>query len=328
MNGAPEVLVVGGGNIGSRHVQGLARAARPLAITVVDPNPDSLKLAADRFAESPKGAGHSLALSASLDEAPPAADVCIVATPAGPRPRIVQQIARERRARFLILEKFLFQARADYGAAARALAEAGIPAWVNCPRPMWPSYRQARADIAGNGPVALHVVAGRAAALATNAIHFLDALDFLAGRGRTWTLRGDRLRKIEGGGRHAGAVEFAGALYGVSDRGDMFSFMLNDDGGPHHVDISAPGRRWIVREGAGKAGAASAETDWAWSEIDFAVPYQSAITGDAATALLDTGDCALPTLAESSALHLAMLDAYFEALGVAADAQTDKCPVT
>jgi len=175
MTGAPEILVVGGGNIGSRHVQGLARATRPLAITVTDPNPDSLKLAADRFAEAPKAADHKLALAASLDAAPAVADVCIVATPAGPRPQIVERIARERRARFLILEKFLFQARADYGAAERALAEAGIPAWVNCPRPMWPSYRQARAEIAGDGPVALHVVAGRAAALATNAIHFLDA---------------------------------------------------------------------------------------------------------------------------------------------------------
>lgn len=323
-----KVLIVGGGGIGSRHLQALARSDRPFAITVVDPSEASRDVARTRFGEVPHGAAHDLTLVAGLDEAPAAVDVCIIATPAAPRRGIVEFLAANVSVRFLILEKILFQARADYPDVARILADAKIPAWVNCPRRLWPGYRDMRDQIAGTGPVTLHVVSGRRTALGTNSIHFLDTLDFLAGGERAWTLRGDRLSLLDAGSRHGQTTEFKGCLYGASDRGDFFSFTLHDDSSYHLLDISAPGHRWVIREPNSAALVTSEAAAWAWSEVAFPLVYQSTITGDVVADLLDNGRCELPTLGQSSALHLAVLDAYFEALAIPDATETTACPVT
>lgn len=328
MTARPHILVIGGGGIGSRHLQALAQADRPYALTLVEPSASARETARSRFDEVPHGATHALEMVADLESAPDEADLCIVATPAAPRRAIVEQLVAGKSVRFLILEKVLFQARADYRRVADLLAAAGIPAWVNCPRRLWPGYREARRQIDGAGPVTLQVAAGRRAALGSNAIHFLDVLDFLAGGGRSWSLRGDRLSVLDTGSRHAGMVEFQGVLYGTSDRGDFLSFSLADDAGPHLVQIAAPGRRWTIREPEMTALAASESEGWAWREVPFPLLYQSALTGQVVADILDRGSCDLPSLATSSALHLALLEAFFQALSLPDATQDTPCPVT
>lgn len=323
-----DILIIGGGGIGSRHLQALARMERPFSITVVDPSEESRELAKTRFGEVPCGAAHRLTVVSDLADAPATADVCIVGTPAGPRRAIIEQLAARHRIRFLILEKILFQARADYPQVARILADAGISAWVNCPRRLWPRYQEMRERIAGAGPVALHVVSGRRTALGTNAIHFLDTLDFLSGGGRRWVLQGNGLSALEAGSRHQQVVEFKGHLHGASDQGDFFSYTLHDDAAFHVLDVSAPGYRWVIREANGVALTASEADGWEWTEVEFPLVFQSTITGTVVSDLLDGGDCNLPTLAESSALHLAVLDSYFEALALPETTETTVCPVT
>lgn len=322
------MLILGGGGIGSRHLQALAASTKPLAMTVVDPSEASREIARQRFHEIRPGAEHLLTLTGALDEAPRRVDVCIVATPAHVRRAVVEQLLAHAQVRFLILEKILFQARADYRAMASMLADAKVAAWVNCPRRLWPQYRTMRDQIAGGGPVALHVVSGRRTALGTNSIHFLDTLDFLAGEERRWRLHGDRLSPLDVGSRHDQAIEFKGCLYGFSDRGDVFTYTLHDDATTHVLDIAAPGRRWLVREAQSTALVASAEESWAWRDMEFPLVYQSRITGDVVADLLDRGRCDLPSLAQSSALHLAVLDAYFEALALPETTEETRCPVT
>ena len=44
MNSAIKVLIVGGGQIGSRHLQGALKSTHRLSITIVDPSLSSLEL--------------------------------------------------------------------------------------------------------------------------------------------------------------------------------------------------------------------------------------------------------------------------------------------
>ena len=44
-----KVAIIGAGQLGSRHLQGLKVAASPLEITVMDSNEDSLKVAKERY---------------------------------------------------------------------------------------------------------------------------------------------------------------------------------------------------------------------------------------------------------------------------------------
>ena len=44
-----QVAVIGAGQLGSRHLQGLKVASSPMEITVMDSNEDSLKIAKERY---------------------------------------------------------------------------------------------------------------------------------------------------------------------------------------------------------------------------------------------------------------------------------------
>ena len=48
------IVLIGAGQLGSRHLQGLAKISHESHITVVDPNPESLELAKVRYAECPE----------------------------------------------------------------------------------------------------------------------------------------------------------------------------------------------------------------------------------------------------------------------------------
>ena len=66
---------------------------------------------------------------------------------------------------------------------------------------------------------------------------------------------------------------------------------------------------FIVRESEGKAWASSEAGGWQWEEREARIPYQSQVTTGVVESLLATGECGLAPLAESSRLHLALLEA-------------------
>ena len=44
----PHIAIIGAGQIGSRHLQGLTKIKQSINITVIDPNPAALKMAKKR----------------------------------------------------------------------------------------------------------------------------------------------------------------------------------------------------------------------------------------------------------------------------------------
>ena len=48
-----QIAIIGAGQLGSRHLQGLAKLQLPCQVHVVDPSPKSLEVARQRFAETP-----------------------------------------------------------------------------------------------------------------------------------------------------------------------------------------------------------------------------------------------------------------------------------
>src|SRR5687767_10807061 len=105
----PKVLVVGAGNIGSRHVQGLARARTPMELSIVDPVTASRELTQQRFLEVAGEQRRLPALLEHIDEAPEAVDLAVVATQAAIRRRAIEALLGHSAVRHLVLEKVLFQ---------------------------------------------------------------------------------------------------------------------------------------------------------------------------------------------------------------------------
>ena len=85
------VVLIGAGNIGSRHLQGLAKVKFPLNITVIDPFEQSLKIAEERFYQIKTKIKHSINFSQSIKNAPNQMDLAIIATSSNIRRNVIEE---------------------------------------------------------------------------------------------------------------------------------------------------------------------------------------------------------------------------------------------
>lgn len=323
-----EVAVIGGGAIGSRHVQGLARLTRPTRIHAVDPSEAARALCARRFGETTQGPDVVLSLLGDARDLPERLDFAVVATPAAVRLDALEALLGGRRVGRVVLEKFLFPRRVDYVRAESLIEAAGVEAFVNTPRRLWPGYAALRARLDGRGPVSVSVETSRRNGLASNAIHFLDLAAYLGAVEGGFRLSGAGLEPRPDAARRGAAIEFAGLLEGRSAAGDVFSHRsLLDDDRPHSLVIRARGFHAEIDEIGGSISVISDSeaTDKPYRSA-FAPVMQSALTHKTMEVPADAAG--LPTYAASALLHRQCLEAFLEAMKADPLCETAMCPIT
>lgn len=305
--------------MGSRHMQSLARLGRPARIYVVDPSAESLKRAQARWIETGPSPEISIEFLSRIDKLPGVLDAAIVATDASSREAVVEALIRGRRVSGLILEKVLFQDPESLSRVERSLASAGIRAWVNCGRRVWPVYQQIQKQFSGR---TLNIrVEGEGWGLACNAIHFLDLAAFLTGNPdfeiSTQGLSGQSLPS-----KRQGIVEFSGVL---ESRGGGHHVALVCKEGPGYwfsIMISAPGMSVTLLEEEGRLQWGDQTTS------TFEVPFQSRLTHLVVKDILDRGDCGLTSYQESVRIHRPFLEVMRSHWRKVGDPQATVCPIT
>ena len=110
-----QIVIIGAGQIGSRHLQALSLIDRDITVSVFDPNKESLELAKKRFEELPENKFvRSVSYFEALDGLNDDIDVAIIATNADIRRQVIEQLLQKVRVRFFILEKMAFQSVEDF----------------------------------------------------------------------------------------------------------------------------------------------------------------------------------------------------------------------
>jgi hypothetical protein len=135
------IALIGAGQLGSRHLQGLAKIQFLSKIYVIDPDVQALELARDRAA-------------------------------------IIKSVLSKCAVRNFIFEKILFQKEKDYFEISELLKQKGINAWVNCPRRLFNGFRLLKELFSKNEPIFLSVTGGNWG-LGCNSIHFIDLFAFI-----------------------------------------------------------------------------------------------------------------------------------------------------
>jgi hypothetical protein len=326
------VAIIGAGQLGSRHLQGLARTSEPFAVFVVDPSQDNLETARQRWLEvaPPERAGQANFLL-SISGLPAALDLAVVATNSNVRCQVVTELCRYAKVRSLILEKFLFQKAADFSQILNLTREMNINAWVNCPRRRYSIYQEFRGFCMTGLPLVMNF-SGTNWGLACNAIHFADLFSFLSGVDRLeWN--GALLDKGQARSKRPGFLELTGTIAARTDAGGSLtlSSIAASEGqasGPGLLTVHNPQFSAVICESQGWARVCTAEGGWKPAEIQFKVPYQSELTGQYAEAVTRGGNPGLTTLEESCALHLPLLGLFMEHLRTTSNWNEDYCPVT
>jgi predicted dehydrogenase len=321
------IIVSGAGQLGSRHLQGLAKAALPCEITVIDPSASSLSSAKERFEEaSGPGSRKEIRYFTSLHESGlEEADLAIIATNADVRPAVVEELLSKIKIKCLLLEKVVFQSVTAFDQVLKTIREKKVIAWVNCPRRVWPVYASLRSELNDIENLRMEVK-GSDWGMACSSIHFIDLFAFLTGDPQIEVSGYDFDRKMKESKR-AGFLEVTGEIELRNSKGTCIMSSVEEEGIPLQVIIETSEKKTVIAEQKGECLIYNKKSDSSES-TKIQIPYQSTLTGDVAAAILTEGICGLSTLEESYLLHKAVLPVLCAHFSELTGREITNCPIT
>lgn len=298
------ICIIGAGNIGSRHLQGLKKITFPLTIEVIDPSTKSLEIAKVRYNQIQSSTNHKIIFAKNLDKVSRKIDLSIIATSSNVRRKVIETLLAKSSIKYLILEKILFQKKQDYFETEELLKKKGCKVWVNFSMRTMPFYYNLKAKF--KGPIQM-MVSGSQFGLITNAIHFVDYISFLTNC-NDFTLDPTGLDPQPVESKRKGFLELNGTLNIYFKDGSIGSFTCYPSGdAPYIIEEYCQSYRCISKESERKAWISKAD-DWIWKEVNTNIPYQSDMTNIVVEKIFNTHSCALTQYSQAAKLHLLLLE--------------------
>lgn len=296
-----QVAIIGAGQLGSRHLQGLKGAASPLAITVMDSNKDSLLISKERYEAITTVGEKTIEYVTSIQELPKELDLVIIATGSKPRASIIKSLLDYCSVKNLVLEKVLFPTLNDYNEIDTFLRAKQVRCWVNCPRRMFGMYKQIKETIDTTKPIYM-TNADEDWGLCCNSIHMIDIFLYLTGE-TTYSIETRWLNEKIEESKRGGYIEMTGTLKITTPKGNELTLISEKDFKGEKAFIIENGDiLYTISEGDGY---------WCYQnkKRKYAVPYQSQLTGVLADEILKTGGCSLTPYSLSALYHKPFIEA-------------------
>ena len=296
-----KIALIGVGQIGIRHLQGLSLSKSPISIEVVDVNSKSLDAAREALKEVPEF-NFEIKYFTDVSYLSYELDVVIIATASVNRGIIIENLLTKSMVKNLIIEKFMFANLNDYNDVELLLAEKGLlnNTWVNCPRRLFSGYKKLKIEMQG---LNFHYsIVGFNWGLACNSIHFLDLVQML-GSSSICDIKFDCLEQKIFPSKRLGYIEFNGTITARTNN-DCFISLSSFVGAEFKIVITivdSHGDRWDIDE---KNDMISKNGNF-WSSIS--MKYQSMLTGLIVDSIISNNGCDLPKFSESKELHVRFL---------------------
>lgn len=325
------ILLVGCGEIGSRHLQAVVRLPQVTRVEIVDPRPEAWALGRARVADVPdRCPATELRWLSALEEASPGGALCIVATQAEGRSRLVREVAEQLGYRAFLLEKIVTQSVREIEELVAYVRQRELSVWVNFMTRAYPVFQRVKQRLDPEEPIFFSSVGGNRG-LATNGMHDADLFACLDGASRIEPAGCALVDPILHPSKRGRTVfDLSGTLHGCTQKGSqmVLSYMPGHAGWPY-ITIATPRYRWIIDHVQHTMAESDAASGWAWRVVPCECNILvSQMTTVFAAEILAAGRCDLPTLAESLVAHrfiLGELQPHFNRL---LEQATDLCPVT
>ncbi len=324
-----KIILIGAGELGSRHLQGLAKLDLLADITIIDPSKDALSTAHKRLNEVERTQYTQnvrfVDSFACIEDT--AADLAIVATTADVRVSVTRTLVETMNVDRILFEKVLCQSTAELDEIARLVSANRIKAWVNCPRRIYPFYSELKKRFVPAEPIAYYLHGGEWG-LACNAIHFLDHLAFLVDESE-FRIDTNCLDTGFVSSKRNNFIELTGTISGSFASGSEFVFhSRKGSNAPHRIYIQSRDVQVIIDETIGQMRVASQQTGWRWEYLTFHIPYQSELTNLIAGDMLRNDCCGLASLEESCRIHKPFLEGLIAHLNQCTGQIFEACPIT
>lgn len=318
------ILLIGAGNIGSRHLQGLAKVKIPLNINVVDPSPGSLKISEERFNQIPSKTKHQIIFSRDLKGAPENIDLAIIATSSNIRRKVTENLLKHSKVKYIIFEKLLFQKKIDFVFIEKLLKQKKVKAWVNCSMRVTPFYYNLKNQF--QNKKITYLLTGTRFGIATQAIHFIDHMAFLA---NSYDFKVDttHLDKKIIESKRKGFLDFTGTLMVYFKNGNIGIFTDFPNGDSPIVAQIFSDKIAATANETTRETWISKSPDWKMKPEE-QLPFQSDLTNIVAEQILKKGDCQLPTYPQSKIIHIKLLESLLKFLNSNSGKKYDYYPFT
>lgn len=231
-----DFLIVGAGQLGSRHAQAIARLPGARSITFVDPNPESLATAAERV----KQVSELIEVRTLLELIDPIGDVflAVIATSSMARPDAIEATRKFSTPRNLLLEKLLAPNSKGLARISHELQGFKVPTFVNCPMPFFDHYLELEGIL--NTPhfdsPREYNVQSNSVGLVTNSIHYLDHFWRISRKSAVAKVEFDS-ESMLADSKRAGYSELLGAMSARTVAGDKLHVQFLPDGGTPSLKI-------------------------------------------------------------------------------------------
>ena len=203
------IVLVGCGNIGSRHIQALTKLPFKITLHLVEPSLESQNLTKSRLDEISLDNIDELVWHTSIEEPIPKSDLTIIATQSIGRADLIKNLLENGHSRFLI-EKIVCQSTEEYNSLNSKFQEFDAKGWINTNRRYMEPYRQLKDSIKDES-FYMYILAGDVG-LGSNAYHFVDLFSWFSNE-ENISINGDLLdKKIIFSKRGNNLLEFSGTL--------------------------------------------------------------------------------------------------------------------
>lgn len=329
---AKKILLVGCGELGSRHLQAIAALEDVSDIYVVDPSENALELGRKRLKESQTShANLRIHWKTQLDADMFGCDLCIVATLAKGRCELILNLADSFGCRSFLVEKIVTQSAEDYERLLSEVEKRQLFVWVNCKTRAYQIHRYIKSKLKSGEPFILSHTSSNIG-LATNGIHPVDLFVFFDEPGKLIHIASRIDPILHPSKRGKDFYDLSGSLYGSSDKGSSFSVSyLNERQGidPDLYTIFSPSVRFMVDKSQEFAFESNEESNWKWRQIPMSENvYVSHLSKTFVQDILASQSCALPTLRQCSLAHLFLLNTLLPEFSRLKGKKLTHCPVT
>lgn len=321
------IVVIGAGQLGSRHLQGIKKAAIDLNVYALDPDINSQNNALKRWDEIESNGEKKISICSDLSSLPLYIDLAIIATNANVRSTVTQKLLSSRSVKYIVFEKFLFQSIDEYRIMNDLLNEKKVLAWVNCPRRMFLGYQTLKTllkDSTNFHYIYINTMWG----LACNSIHFIDHCVFLFDVKNfkiDYTMLDDTL--IES--KRPGFIDFTGELGVNLDKGrGRVTLIAKSNQIASRLVIYTDKYFVEIDEISGFIRITENKNNGISREFPLQIKFQSDLSNRIIEDLFLSKKCELTPFVESSNLHIPLLKVFLRKYNKINKIDSKICPIT
>ena len=322
------LLLIGAGQLGSRHLQACLKYQNKLNIYVVDNSRISLDLSEKRAKEIDNLGNHNVKYLMDLsliDEI--SFDYLILATGASVRYQILANVLKLFTIKYAILEKVLFQDLQSYKYASQLIKDNNLTTFVNCPLRVYPFFKEIKNKyISNKNKTKLKYIGGDWIGIACNSIHYIDLMNFITDE-KLISISTERLDDGCIDSKRPGNVEFTGILDASFESGSCLSIQaIKGSQQDSIIEISNGNYKITVDELSGKYCVYNNETLIEESHYD--ILYQSNLTHKVIEQIEQTQSCELIDFDESVKLHQEFISKLLVHYNKSLENKITKLPIT